>query len=79
MERGLERERTTEEKRCDEEEEEGGMSAKLLLQLYHGATWRIPVLCCQVLSRKTRRRQVRELDSGQVSNFVLSSGKHLKK
>lgn len=37
---------------------EGGMSAKLLLQLYHCATRRVPVLCCQVLNRETKHKKM---------------------
>lgn len=44
------------------EEAEGGMSAKLLPQLYHCAARRVPVLCCQVLSGETEHKG--ELDTG---------------
>lgn len=71
MERGLDREKTTKDIRGDEEER--GMSAKLLLQLYHCATWRVPVLCCQVLNRKTKDRDESKLNTGHGQTKIYTS------
>lgn len=49
---------------------EGGMSAKLLLQLYHCATRRVPVLCCQVLNRETKHKKVRHYRDNQTQSLL---------